>query len=63
MVKVPQEIYDGLEQIRSSCEINMFDRSGVQAIANREEMYALVTWIEDHKDEYVDGIFSGFEAE
>jgi len=60
-VQVPAKVHQQLEAIRQSGEINMLDRNGVQFIANREEYYELVVWIEDNRDAYAQGIFHGFE--
>jgi len=63
MVKVPAKVLEQIMAIRDSGETNMLDRNMVQVIADRENYYELVVWIEDHKDEYGTGIFRGFEAE
>ena len=62
MIKVSREVYDNLEQIRSSGEINMFDRSGVYAIAIRDDLDALINWLGTNKKDYICGIFEGFEV-
>lgn len=45
--------------IRDSGETNMLDTRMVQYIANREGFYELVLFIEKHKKEYVNFIFTG----
>lgn len=62
-VYLPRVVAVQLETIRQSGETNMLDRPRVQQIANREEMYELMTWLEDHKREYSRLIFCGFEIE
>lgn len=62
-VSVSAEVFYGLDEIRESGETTMFDRRSVQYIADREEYYALVCWLEDHPNEYARGIFEGFEIE
>lgn len=47
--------------IRDSGETNMLDTRMVQAIANREGFYELVVYLEEHKREYVNFIFTGRE--
>lgn len=45
--------------IRDSGETNMLDTRTVQYIANREGFYELVLFIEEHRKEYVNFIFTG----
>lgn len=47
--------------IRDSGETNMLDVRMVQAIANREGFYELVVYLEEHRKEYVNFIFTGKE--
>ena len=53
--KVKQQIM----AIRDSGETNMFDTRMVQYIANREGFYELVVFIDEHRDRYVNFIFTG----
>lgn len=48
--------------IRDSGETNMLDTRAVQLIANREEFYELVVYLEDHRREYVSFILTGKEG-
>lgn len=48
-----------IEAIRKSGETNMLDTNMVQWIANRENYYELVLFIEDHRKEYAKYILSG----
>ena len=48
--------------IRDSGETNMLDTRAVQRIANREEFYELVAYLEDHHREYVSFILTGKEG-
>lgn len=47
--------------IRDSGETNMLDTRMVQAIANRMGFYELVVYLEEHKREYANFIFTGRE--
>ena len=47
--------------VRDSGETNMLDRRMVQVIANRMGFYELVAYLEEHKQEYVNFIFTGKE--
>ena len=53
--KVKQQIL----AIRDSGETNMLDTQMVQYIANRENYFELVIFIEENKSEYVQFILSG----
>ena len=46
-------------QVRDTGRTNMFDTNAVQRIAFEMDLYALVTYLEDHKKEYVHFIMTG----
>ena len=46
-----------IEAIRRSGETNMLDAKTVQWIANRENYYELVIFIEEHRKEYLNYLF------
>ena len=48
-------------EIRDSGEPNMLDTRMVQVIANRMGFYELVVYLEEHKREYANFIFTGRE--
>lgn len=48
-----------IEAIRRSGETNMLDANMVQWIANRDNYYELVIFIEDHQKEYIKYLLSG----
>lgn len=56
-----EEIRKQIMAIRDSGETNMFDIRTVQYIANREEYYELVIYLEEHPKEYVHFIMTGEE--
>ena len=56
-----EKIKEQIESIRKSGETNMLDTRMVQRIANREGFYELVVYLEEHKKEYVNFIFTGDE--
>lgn len=62
-VRVPAEVLEGLERVRAGGRSNMLDRPAVQRLAHENEDYATVLWIEENKELYSRGIFSGFEPE
>ena len=47
--------------VRDSGETNMLDIRMVQVIANRMGFYELVAYLEEHKQEYDNFIFTGKE--
>lgn len=47
--------------VRDSGETNMLDTRMVQVIANRMGFYELVVYLEEHRREYVNFIFTGRE--
>ncbi len=49
--------------VRDSGETNMLDTNMVQVIANRMGFYELVIYLEEHKKEYVNFIFTGDTGE
>ncbi len=49
--------------VRDSGETNMLDTRMVQVIANRMGFYELVIYLEEHKKEYVNFIFTGDTGE
>jgi len=48
-----------IEAIRKSGETNMLDTRMVQWIANRENYFELVIYLEEHLEEYVNYLFTG----
>ena len=48
-----------IESIRKSGETNMLDTRMVQWIANRENYFELVIYLEEHREEYVNYLFTG----
>jgi hypothetical protein len=56
------KIIEGIRSIRESGETNMFNYHRVMKIANDRGMFQVVTWMYDNKEEYIQGILSGFTA-
>ena len=54
-----ERIKEQIEAVRRSGETNMLDTRMVQWIANRENYFELVIYLEEHRDEYVNYIFTG----
>ena len=45
--------------VRATGETNMLDTRMVQWIANRENYFELVIYLEEHREEYVNYLFTG----
>lgn len=54
-----EKIRSQIMAIRNSGETNMLDTRTVQYIADRMGFYELVVYLEEHKKEYVNFIFTG----
>ncbi len=54
-----ERIKEQIEAVRQSGETNMLDTRMVQWIANRENYYELVIYLEEHQEEYANYIFTG----
>ena len=54
-----ERIKEQIEAIRQGGETNMLDTHMVQWIANRENYFELVIYLEEHRKEYVNYIFTG----
>jgi len=60
-IEVPTAVLDGLETVRESGEpINIVDPEVVQAVATRLGYPETAEWIEDHPQDYSEGVFRGF---
>lgn len=57
-----QKIREQILAVRDTGATNMFDTNMVQRIAFEMDFYELVTWLEDHKSEYVRFIMYGDEV-
>ena len=62
-VKIGRAALEQLLTIRDSGETNMFAFNTVQRIAYESDFYELVTWMEEHKDEYGALIMYGADEE
>lgn len=62
-IYVPKSVYEGLEAVRQSGAINMFDYRSVlrmtSMLNNKDAAYCL----REHKREYLEGVLYGIEPE
>lgn len=56
-----QTIKEQILEIRDTGLTNMFDVNMVQRLAYEHDFYELVTWLEEHRKEYVLFILTGEE--
>jgi hypothetical protein len=56
-----QTIKEQILAIRDTGLTNMFDVNMVQRLAYERDFYELVTWLEEHRKEYVRFILTGGE--
>ena len=62
-VKVSAKVLEGLDAIRKSGRINMFDYWGVMRLADQSNYAATFSWMYCHQQDYIRGIFEGFEVD
>ena len=61
-VRVSAAVYAGLEAIRQSGLVNMFDRLLVIELADLWEYDETAAWVRTHRREYAELIFAGVEV-
>lgn len=54
-----ERIKEQIEAIRQSGETNMLDVKMVQWLANRENYFELVIYLEEHREDYIRYLFTG----
>lgn len=63
MIRVSKKVYEGLEAVRVSGATNMFDYPAVLRYAQEWGYEETAQWLKEHKREYSQGVFNGFEIE
>lgn len=63
MVKVDKKVLEQLENIVNEGNYNMFNYHAVLEEASNLGYYALVDWMANNKEEYLNGILKGFTTE
>ena len=54
-----ERIKEQIEAIRQSGETNMLDVNMVQWLANRENYFELVIYLVEHREDYINYLFTG----
>ena len=62
-VRVPREVFEGIEAVRQSGLTNMLDCPAVAEIADAMGFEASARWLRAHRDLYARAIFHGFEVD
>lgn len=62
-VRVPREVFEGIETVRLSGLTNMLDRPRVAEIAEDMGFDQTAAWVTANRDLYARGIFRGFAPE
>lgn len=61
-IQIAKEVFTGLEAVRRSGATNMFDRPRVIELLEEMGFDESADWVRNHRSEYANGIFQGFEA-
>jgi len=48
-LEINERVFKDLKKVQESGEVNMFNRRGVQFVANDLNCFSLVCWIENHR--------------
>ena len=62
-VRIPKEILEELESVRRYTRAEVLDIPTLRYVAMETEKPALVLWIDEHEQEYGQGLLHGFRAE
>ena len=61
-VRIPQNVLEELESVRRYTRAEVLDIPTVRHVAMETEKPALVVWIDEHQQEYGQGLLNGFLA-
>jgi hypothetical protein len=62
-VRIPKAVLEELESVRRYTRTEVLDIPTVRHVAMETEKPALVVWIDEHEQEYGQGLLNGFLAE
>ena len=62
-IYVPKSVYQGLEAVRQSGAVNMFDYWSVLRKTTMLNNKDAARWLQDHKREYLQGVLYGIASE
>jgi hypothetical protein len=61
-VRVPREVFEGLEAVRRGGLTNMLDRPRVAEIAEEMGFLAAAQWAREDRERYARAVFQGIEV-
>ncbi len=61
-IEVPESVFLGLEEVRESGRVNMFDWKGVISLLYEGELHEAADWVKSNRSLYAEGIFRGFKS-
>jgi hypothetical protein len=62
-VRIPRVVLEELESVRRYTRAEVLDIPTIRHVAMERGKPALVLWIDEHEQEYGQGLLNGFEAE
>ena len=62
-VRVPKDVFEGLDAVRRYTGTDAPDIATVRYVASERGQPALVVWIGQHEQDYGRGLLNGFEVE
>jgi hypothetical protein len=62
-VRIPKKVLEELESVRRYTRAEVLDIPTIRHVAMETQMPALVVWIDEHQQEYGQGLLDGFRAE
>jgi hypothetical protein len=62
-VRIPREVLDELQSVRRYTRAEVLDIPTIRHVAMERAKPALVVWIDNHQQEYGQGLLNGFQAD
>jgi hypothetical protein len=62
-VRIPRVVLEELESVRRYTRAEVLDIPTIRHVAMERGKPALVLWIDEHEQEYGQGLLNGFQAE
>jgi hypothetical protein len=62
-VRIPKKVLEELESVRRYTRAEVLDIPTIRHVAMEKHMPELVVWIDEHQQEYGQGLLDGFRAE
>jgi hypothetical protein len=62
-VRIPREVLEELESVHRYARAEVLDIPTIQHVAMERAKPALVVWIDNHQQEYGQGLLNGFRAD